>query len=214
LTRVTLFATPARVLISVHPETPEPRKVRRAVEALGNGELIAYPTDTIYGIGCDLLDGRAVEQLYTVKRMPRTHRLALVCPELSDIARYAQVDNDAFRVLRRVLPGPYTFILEATREVPRRVQHRHKRRTTIGVRVPAHPVPIAIARALGRPFLTTSAQPPGEPPLTDARDIAARWPAVSLVLDGGPGGDQPTTVIDLAEGQILREGAGPVDELL
>lgn len=201
------------MLIEINALYPEPRKVRRAVEALEAGEIIGYPTDTVYALGCDLLNKKAIDRLYAVKRMPKSHPLAIICPDLSDLSRYATVDNHAYRLLRRVLPGPYTFILAATREVPKILHLDDKR--TVGIRVPESPIIIEIVRALGRPVISTSAQLHGEPQLVDPRDLSPTFKGVELVFDGGLGGTEPTTVVDLSQGRIdvLREGAGPIDVL-
>jgi tRNA threonylcarbamoyl adenosine modification protein (Sua5/YciO/YrdC/YwlC family) len=201
------------MLLAIHPDHPEPRKVRRAVEALEEGGVIAYPTDTVYGLGCDLTNKHAVERLYQVKGMDRSQPLAFVCPDLSDIARYALVDNQVYRVLRRFLPGPYTFILPATREVPKLVQLKRK---TVGIRVPACEVTRTLARELGRPIISTTAARPGQEPLVDPHEIDATFRGLALVLDGGAGGLVPTTVVDLTQipPVIVREGAGAVDEFV
>jgi len=201
------------MLLAIHPDHPEPRKVRRAVEALQDGGIIAYPTDTVYGLGCDLTNKHAVERLYSVKGMATSQPLAFVCPDLSDIARYALVDNQVYRVLRRFLPGPYTFILPATREVPKLVQMRRK---TVGIRVPACEVTRTLARELGRPIISTTAARPGEEPLVDPHEIDATFRGLALVLDGGAGGLVPTTVVDLTQipPVVVREGAGAVDEFV
>jgi tRNA threonylcarbamoyl adenosine modification protein (Sua5/YciO/YrdC/YwlC family) len=199
------------MLLSINLDHPEPRKVRRAVEALEGGGVIAYPTDTVYGLGCDIANKHAVDRLYTVKGMERSHPLAFVCPDLGDIARYAIVDNQVYRVLRRFLPGPYTFILAATREVPKLVQMKRK---NVGIRVPACEVTRVLARELGRPIVSTTAGRPGEDPLIDPHEIDATFRGLALVLDAGAGGLVPTTVIDLTKAppEIVREGAGSVDE--
>jgi tRNA threonylcarbamoyl adenosine modification protein (Sua5/YciO/YrdC/YwlC family) len=199
------------MLLAIHPDHPEPRKVRRAIEALEDGGIIAYPTDTVYGLGCDLTNKHAVERLYQVKGMDRSQPLAFVCPDLSDIARYALVDNQVYRVLRRFLPGPYTFILPATREVPKLVQLKRK---TVGIRVPACELTRTLARELGRPIISTTAARPGQEPLIDPHEIDATFRGLALVLDGGAGGLVPTTVVDLTQipPEIVREGAGAVDE--
>src|SRR3954454_22710529 len=119
------------MLVSVNPNHPEPRKIRVAVDALERGEVIGYPTDTVYGLGCDLFNKKAIDRLYQIKQMDRAHQLAFICPDLADIARYAVVENQAYRVLKHFLPGPYCFILEATREVPKLVQTKRK---TVGIR--------------------------------------------------------------------------------
>jgi tRNA threonylcarbamoyl adenosine modification protein (Sua5/YciO/YrdC/YwlC family) len=198
------------MIIEIYAEHPEPRKIRRAVEALRAGHLIAYPTDTAYGIGCDLLNRGAIDDLYKVKGVDRSVQFAFICHDLSDVARYTHVEQDAYRLLKRVLPGPYTFILEATREVPKQL---HSRRRTVGVRVPAHPVPQALVRELGHPILTTSAGPHHGEPYIDAREIDVRFRGLEVVLDGGPGSTELTTVVDLTRNEIVREGAGPIDQL-
>ena len=200
------------MLLPINPDHPEPRKVRRAVDALEKGGVIAYPTDTVYGLGCDLMSKQAIESLYRIKGMQRDKSLAFICPDLSDISRYAVVENAAYRVLKRFLPGPYVFILPATREVLKMVQTRQK---TVGIRVPANPVTLALVRELGRPIISTTAAPPGEAPMADPSESDERFPGRELVLDAGAGGLVPTTVVDLSEGsvRIVREGAGPIDDL-
>jgi tRNA threonylcarbamoyl adenosine modification protein (Sua5/YciO/YrdC/YwlC family) len=200
------------VLIEVHPQNPQPRKIRQVVAALLEGQLIAYPTDTVYGLGCDLLNKAAVERLYQIKGMPRTQPLALICVDLSDIARYAMVDNPVYRILRRILPGPYTCILPATREVPKMIALKQKQ---VGIRVPDHPIPRAIARELGRPLISTTAGPHGGDAYQWPEDIARAYPQLSLVIDAGPGGVTPTTVVDFTSGypEVVREGAGPIEGL-
>jgi tRNA threonylcarbamoyl adenosine modification protein (Sua5/YciO/YrdC/YwlC family) len=199
------------LLLSLNIDHPEPRKIRRAVEALEAGGVIAYPTDTVYGLGCDLTNKNAIERLYAIKGMDRSHPLAFVCPDLSDIARYAIVENQVYRVLRRFLPGPYTFILGATREVPKLVQMKRK---NVGIRVPACEATRALARELGRPIISSTAARPGEEPLIDPKEIDATFKGLALVLDGGAGGLVPTSVIDLTTSppEVVREGAGDVDE--
>ena len=201
----------AALLLSLNIDHPEPRKIRRAVEALEAGGVIAYPTDTVYGLGCDLTNKNAIERLYAIKGMDRSHPLAFVCPDLSDIARYAIVENQVYRVLRRFLPGPYTFILGATREVPKLVQMKRK---NVGIRVPACEATRALARELGRPIISSTAARPGEEPFVDPKEIDAAFKGLALVLDGGAGGLLPTSVIDLTTSppEVVREGAGDVDE--
>lgn len=198
------------MLLSINVEHPEPRKVSRAVDALLAGEVIAYPTDTVYGLGCDIGNKKAVDRLYQIKGMDRTQPLAFICPDLGEIAKYAIVDNQVYRVLRRFLPGPYCFILEATREVPRLVQTKRK---TIGIRIPNHAVIAAVVKALGRPILSTTAHRPGSEPYVDPSEIDDDFRGLGLVLDAGVGGLVPTTVIDLTvqPPAVVREGAGPVD---
>lgn len=202
------------MLLSINPVHPEPRKVQRAVDALRAGEVIAYPTDTVYGLGCDIGSKKAADRLYQMKGMDRSHPLAFICPDLSEIAKYAIVDNQVYRVLRRFLPGPYCFILEATREVPRLLQSKQK---TIGIRVPKHEVIRTIARELGRPVISTSAQREGQAePHVDPHEIDDDFSGLGLVLDGGAGGVVPATVIDLTvqPPEVVREGAGSIEEFV
>lgn len=200
------------MLLEINPRHPEPRKISQALAVLERGGLIAYPTDTVYGLGCDLMNKQAIERLYVVKGMQKNKSLAFICHDLSDIAKYAVVDNWAYRILRHNLPGPYTFILPATREVPKMVLSKQK---TVGIRVPDHPVVTTLARELGRPIISSTAAPPGEDAMIDPSEIDDRF-KLDLVLDGGVCGMTPTTVVDLSEGQvqIVREGAGPIDDLV
>jgi tRNA threonylcarbamoyl adenosine modification protein (Sua5/YciO/YrdC/YwlC family) len=199
------------MLVPINPLHPEPRKVQRAVDALQAGEVIGYPTDTVYGLGCDITNKKAADRLYQIKGMDRAQPLAFICPDLSEIAKYAIVDNQVYRVLKRFLPGPYCFILEATREVPRLLQTKRK---TIGIRVPNHEVIRAVVSSLGRPVISTTAQRPGSEPHVDAREIDEDFPGLGLVLDAGAGGVVATTVVDLTvqPPQVVREGAGSVEE--
>jgi tRNA threonylcarbamoyl adenosine modification protein (Sua5/YciO/YrdC/YwlC family) len=201
------------MLVEINSQHPEPRKIRRAVDALEAGEVIAYPTDTVYGLGCDLMNKRSVDRLYQIKGMDKAQPLAFICPDLSEIAKYAIVDNQIYRVLRRFLPGPYCFILEATREVPRLVQTKRK---TIGIRIPNHEVTRAVVAMLGRPLISTTAQRAGTEPHVDAREIDDDFKGLGLVLDAGAGGVIPTTVVDLTQSPpvVIREGAGPTDEFV
>ena len=201
------------MLLEISPDHPEPRKVRRAVDALLAGEVIGYPTDTVYGLGCDIASKKAIDRLYQIKAMDRSHPLAFICPDLSEIARYAAVDNQIYRVLRRFLPGPYCFILEATKEVPRILQTKRK---TIGIRVPNHAVITAVVRELGRPVISTTAQRPGNDPHVDANEIDEDFKGLGLVIDSGGGGLVPTTVVDLTVSppEVIREGLGPVDDFI
>jgi tRNA threonylcarbamoyl adenosine modification protein (Sua5/YciO/YrdC/YwlC family) len=195
------------MLLEIMPDTPEPRKVRQAVELLEAGEVIAYPTDTVYGLGCDIMNRTAIDRLYAIKGMDKKHELAFICPDLADIAKYAVVEKQQYRVLRHYLPGPYCFILTATKEVPKLLQSRRK---TVGIRIPGHEVIRAIARELGRPIISTTAQRAGEDPHVDPHEIDEAFKGLAMVLDAGGGGMVPTTVVDLTTtpAEIIREGAG------
>jgi len=198
------------MIIEINPLHPEPRKIQRAAQALEQGEVIAYPTDTVYAVGCSMTQKRAIDRLYFLTGKDESQLLTLLCADLSGIARYAVVENRHYRLLKRLLPGPYTFILNATREVPRMLLSKRK---TIGIRVPDHAVAQALVAAHGSPLLSTSATHRGEEPTNDAADVVARFKGIELVLDGGFTGLTPTTVVDLtgAEPLVVREGAGPID---
>lgn len=195
-------------IIEVDPVHPQPRTVERAVKALDDGGLIAYPTDTYYGIGCDLNSKKAIDRLYGVKNRDRKKPLAILCPDLSDVAKYAKVSNFAYRIMRQLTPGPFTFVLEATRLVPDMMQSRQKQ---VGIRVPQAPLMLAIAAMLGRPIVTTSATDMDGKVLTDAKAIKDELgQRLDLILDGGVQPDEPSTVVSLLNDQIevLRQGKG------
>jgi tRNA threonylcarbamoyl adenosine modification protein (Sua5/YciO/YrdC/YwlC family) len=195
---------------SIHPTHPQARLVRRAAEIVRGGGLIAYPTDSCYALGCHLDDARAVQRLRKVRGMDARHNLTLMCRDLSEIAAYAIVDDAQFNLMKRATPGSYTFILRATREVPRRLAH--PRRKTIGVRVPGHPVAHALLAELGEPMLSATLLLPGDPqpPSDPARIREALEHAVDLVVDAGSCGVEPSTVIDLtgATASVVRAGKG------
>jgi tRNA threonylcarbamoyl adenosine modification protein (Sua5/YciO/YrdC/YwlC family) len=195
------------MLLEINPVTPEPRKIRRAVEALIAGGVIAYPTDTVYGLGCDLFNKKAVDRLYQIKGMARSQQLAFVCADLGQVAQYTVLRDYEYRILKQYLPGPYCFILDASKEVPRLIQTPRKH---VGVRIPAHEVALALVRELGRPIISSTAARHGEVPHVDPHELDADFKGLDLVLDGGPGGEEPTTVVDLTGDtpKIVREGAG------
>jgi tRNA threonylcarbamoyl adenosine modification protein (Sua5/YciO/YrdC/YwlC family) len=199
--------------IEVNALHPEPRKVQRAVEALRQGEVIVYPTDTVYGIACAMGHKRAVDRIFHLTGKDESQLLTLVCADLSDIAKYAVLENPQYRLLKRLLPGPYTFVLPATREVPRMLVSKRK---TIGIRVPAHAVPLALVKALEVPLISTSASYRGEEPLNDPAEIVARFKGIELVLDAGYCGVIPSTVVDLTSAvpEVLRQGAGSIEALV
>ncbi len=195
---------------SVHPTHPQARLVRRAAQMVRRGALIAYPTDSCYALGCQLGNARALERLRRVRGIDARHHLTLMCRDLSEIAAYAIVDDARFRLLKRATPGSYTFILRATREVPRRLLHA--RRKTIGVRVPGHAVAHALLAELDRPMLSATLSLPGTgQPLSDPHEIRDRLEhELDLVIDAGSCGVEPTTVIDLTADipVVLRAGKG------
>jgi tRNA threonylcarbamoyl adenosine modification protein (Sua5/YciO/YrdC/YwlC family) len=201
--------------LAIHPDDPEPRKIRHALEVLESGGVAFYPTDTVYALGCPLEAKKSVERLYRLKRMSEKQPLAMICAGLSELSRYAIVTDFAYRMMRRILPGPYTVVLEATREVPRLLLDK---RRTIGIRVPKSPICEALVRALGRPLLTTSAIPPGaDAACLDLDEAKAAWPSgVDLFIDGGPTPAEPSTIVSLIgdEIEVLREGLGPIEGVL
>jgi tRNA threonylcarbamoyl adenosine modification protein (Sua5/YciO/YrdC/YwlC family) len=194
---------------AIHPTHPQARLVRRAAEMVREGGLIAYPTDSCYALGC-LAQGKAVERLRRVRGLDERHHLTLMCRDLSEIAKYAMVDDARFRLIKTAAPGSYTFLLRARREVPRRVVH--PKRKTIGVRIPGHPVAHALLAELGEPMLSATLHLPGDAePLSDAQDIRERLEhQIDLVIDGGYCGVEPSTVIDLTADSptVLRTGKG------
>lgn len=202
-------------LIEIHPTHPQPRLVAAIVQAIRSGALIAYPTDSSYALGCHIGDKRAMDRIRRIRRTDKDHNFTLVCQDLSEISLYARVDNWAYRLLKAMTPGPYTFILQATREVPKRLQNPKRR--TIGLRVPDHPLVQAMLDSLGEPIMSSTLTLPGDDmPMTDAQEIEARiGHQVDVVIDAGPSGIEPTTVVDLSHGRvdILRVGKGDVSVL-
>lgn len=205
----------SHVRLVIDPRHPEPRKVARAVELLHQGAVAAYPTDTMYALGCAVDAKRAVEQIYRAKRMDEKQRLAFICPDLSSAAQFAYITHFAHRIMKQILPGPYTVVLPATRDVPRLLTDAKRR--TVGIRIPDCPITDALVRGLGRPLLTSSAIDPDEgTPCIDAADaLAAFGRHLELVVDGGNTPGEASTVIAIEDEQvvILREGLGPVDVL-
>lgn len=202
--------------IEIHPDNPQPRLVSEIVETIKGGGLIAYPTDSSYAFGCHIGDKRAMDRIRRIRRTDKHHNFTLVCSDLSEIGTYARVDNWAYRMLKSMTPGPYTFILPATREVPKRLQHPKRR--TIGLRVPDHVLVRAMLEALGEPIMSSTLLLPGdELPLTDPHEIEARiGHEIDLIIDAGPTGIEPTSVIDLSDGtvKVLRVGRGDVSALV
>jgi len=191
------------------------RLIRRAVEIIRTGGIVVYPTDSCYALGCHIGDKQAMERIRTIRGVDERHHFALVCRDLSELATYARVDNRQFRLLKAMTPGSYVFILEATRELPKRLQHPKRR--TIGLRIPDHPVVAALLTELGEPILSSTLLLPGdELPHTDADEIRELLEhQVDLILDGGSCGIEPTTVVDLTgpEPVVTRKGKGSLGPL-
>ena len=202
-------------IIEIHPTHPQGRRIALAVAAMRAGGLVAYPTDSSYALGCHIGDKRAMDRIRRIRRTDKHHNFTLVCRDLSEIGTYARVENWTYRLLRARTPGPYTFILQATREVPKRLQN--PRRRTIGIRVPDHPVVAALLEALGEPIMSSTLLLPGdEMPLTEPAEIERRiGHEIELIVDAGPTGIEPTTVLDLSGDsvEVLREGKGEVASL-
>ncbi len=203
-------------LLEIHPTHPEPRLIRQAADVLRAGGLIVYPTDSCYALGFHLGDKAPIREIRRIRQTDKAHNFTLVCRDLSEIATYARVDNWHYRMLKAHTPGPYTFILKASRSVPRRLQH--ERRKTIGIRVPDHPVPLALLAELGEPFMSSTLLLPGdELPMTDPEEMLRRLRNdVELVIDSGSCGVEPTTVVDMTGDfpVVLREGKGPAGDFV
>ncbi len=196
----------------VHPETPQPRLIRQAVKIVREGGVIVYPTDSTFALGCGMGEKQALDRIREIRRLGSEHNFTLACRDLSEIGTYARVENSAYRLLKAFTPGPYTFVLRATGEVPRRLQH--PKRKTIGIRVPGHPVARALLEALGEPLMSTSLLlPDQELPFTDAHSVReAIGRQVDLIIDAGPCGMEPSTVVALYDEVpvMLRRGKGDV----
>jgi len=197
-------------LFAVHPDNPQVRLLRQAAQLIDRGAVAAVPTDSCYALACHLDDKAAVDRVRRIRRVDERHNLTLLCRDLTEIATYARVDNTQYRLLKQATPGPYTFILEATREVPRRLSHPSRK--TIGIRIPANNVALALLDVLGQALISTTLLLPGdEIPMSDPTEIRGRLEHdIDLVVDGGPSGIEPTTVIDLTgrEAVVVRHGRG------
>lgn len=200
------------LLLTIHPVNPQPRLIRQAIAAMRDGSVVVYPTDSSYALGCWIGDKEAMERIRRIRHADKEHNFTLVCRDLSEIAHYARVDNRQYRTLKASTPGPYTFILEATREVPKRLQNPKRR--TIGIRVPDNAIVRMLLAELGEPIMSSTLLLPGDDaPLTDALEIRERLQhEVDLVIDGGPGGILPSSVIDLTGEApvVVRRGKGDV----
>ena len=193
------------MLLSINPDNPQKRLIDKVVQVLDQGGLIIYPTDTFYGIGCDLFQKKSIQRIYQLKRRPLTKPFSFVCANLKDISLYAQVSNHAYRIMKRSLPGPYTFILEGTRLVPKLMLTR---RRTVGIRVPNNKICLSIVKNLGRPIISTSV------PLDEPSVIHDTYPSlVEMVIDGGVISYEPSTVVSLIDdrAKVIREGKGEID---
>jgi tRNA threonylcarbamoyl adenosine modification protein (Sua5/YciO/YrdC/YwlC family) len=202
-------------IVEIHPKNPQSRLIAEVVAVIRAGGLIAYPTDSSYAFGCHIGDKRAMDRIRRIRKTDKHHNFTLVCSDLSEISLYARVENWAYRLIKSLTPGPYTFILPATREVPKRLQNPKRR--TIGLRVPDHEIVKAMLGSLGEPIMSSTLLLPGDDiPLTEANDIQERiGHQIDLVVDGGTAGIEPSTVVDLSGGsiEILRHGLGDTSML-
>lgn len=199
------------MILEINPKHPEPRKVKKVVEVLAEGGIIAYPTDTYYGIGCDLMNKSSIEKIYQLKRRSPHQPFSFICSDLKNISEYAQVTNYAYKNMKRLLPGPYTFVLEGSRLVPKIMLTK---RQTVGIRVPDHAICLAIVQEFGHPVISTSASDPeNDQILSSPQEIRDRLGhAVDLIVDGGPVSGKPSSVVSLIDDnpEVLREGSGDV----
>jgi tRNA threonylcarbamoyl adenosine modification protein (Sua5/YciO/YrdC/YwlC family) len=195
------------MLLSLNKENPQKRLISKVVHVLDQGGLVIYPTDTFYGIGCDLFNKKSIKRIYQIKKRPVTKPFSFICADLKDISLYAQVSNNAYRIMKRVLPGPYTFLLEGTRLVPKLMLTK---RRTVGIRVPDNKVCLAIVKALGRPIISTSID------LEEPLEIHDTYSSlVEMVVDGGIISYEPSTVVSLVgdSPEVIRKGKGEIDFL-
>jgi len=199
------------MILKLDPNNPQPRHINRITEALREGKIIAYPTDTYYGIGCDLYQKKAIEKVYRLKKRNIKKPFSFICADLKDISQYARVSNYAYRTMKRLLPGPYTFILEGTRLVPKIMLSPRKE---AGIRVPDCQICMALVQSLGNPIITTTASNAEDIPVTDPLEIETLFKgSIEIVIDGGIVPSGPSTVVSLIQDtpQILREGLGKLD---
>jgi len=202
-------------VFEIHPENPQKRLIQSAASIVRDGGVVVYPTDSCYALGCHIGDKTALEKIQRIRGLDKKHNLTLICRDLSEIGIYAKVHNSSFRLMKAATPGPYTFLLVATRDVPSRLQH--PKRKTIGVRVPGNQIILDLLEELGEPMLSTSLILPGDnDPMTDPGEIAVRLCGqIDLVIDGGACGLGATTVVDLVDGQavLVREGMGDISAI-
>jgi len=206
----------ASLFYEIHPKNPQPRLIRQAAQIIRDGGVVVYPTDSCYALGCHIGDKDAMERIGRIRQIDKQHHFTLVCRDLSEIARYARVNNQQYRLLKAHTPGAYTFILAASRETPKRLQNPKRR--TIGIRIPDHPVPLLLLEELGEPIMSSTLLLPGDDlPMTDAREIHEHLlHQVDAVIDGGNCGLDPTTVVDIAGDApvVLRTGKGTLEGLI
>jgi tRNA threonylcarbamoyl adenosine modification protein (Sua5/YciO/YrdC/YwlC family) len=201
------------VLLEINPVNPQPRNIAQVIQVLQSGGVIAYPTDTMYGIGCDIMNKKAIERVYQIKQWPKTKPFSFICSDLKNISQYAKVSNYAYKTMRRLLPGPYTIILEGSHQVPKMMLTKRK---TAGIRVPDNPICMALISALGNPILSTSASTRGGEAFTEPWLIEEHFgKLLDIVIDGGPVPGIPSSVISLIgdEPEVLREALGDVSSL-
>jgi tRNA threonylcarbamoyl adenosine modification protein (Sua5/YciO/YrdC/YwlC family) len=199
------------MLLKVNPFNPQERHILRAVELLEKGGIVAYPTDTYYGIGCDIMNKKAIEKVYALKQRDKTKPFSFICPDLKDISTYAKVSNMAYRNMKRLLPGPYTFVLPGSKMVPKIMLTK---RRTAGIRVPDHQIALMLARELGRPIISTSATDPDGRVFDDPSLLHDYFgKRLDAVIDGGPVPGSPSSVVSLVddEPEVIRQGAGDID---
>ncbi len=198
------------MLLNINPEHPQPRKIARAVEILDKGGVIIYPTDTFYGLGCDLFNKKAINRVYQIKHRPKSQPFSFICPDLTEISRYAIVSNYIYKTMKRLLPGPYTFILKGTKAVPKFMLTKRKE---VGIRVPDNEIALSLVRELKRPIISTSASLDDDYPADPSLLMEKMGHLVDLVIDGGPQGFEPSSVIALINDfpEVLRRGKGDVE---
>jgi len=202
------------MLISINPDNPQPRSIKQIAEKLRNGAVICYPTDTVYGIGCDIFNQKAVKKIFQIKKRPFHKPFSFMCSSLKNVSDYAYVSNMAYRIMRKALPGPFTFIMPATKIVPKIMITKQK---TVGIRVPLNNICLDLVAALGNPVVTTSAILDKEgPPLSEAYEFEELLGnLVDLVIDGGMVYPNPSTIVDFSgdEPEIIRQGQGDINQL-
>jgi tRNA threonylcarbamoyl adenosine modification protein (Sua5/YciO/YrdC/YwlC family) len=197
------------MIIKINPDNPQERLLRKAVEVLTGGGLIAYPTDTCYAVGCDLYNLKGINRIYHIKRRPLNKPFSFICRDLKNISEYALVGNYAYKAMKRLLPGPYTFVLEASRQVPKILQTR---RRTVGIRVPDHPIALGLVGLLGHPIITTTAALPDEPVERDPYEIELKFKELAMVIDGGIVLPEPSSIVAMIDDvpEVIRAGKGDV----